>query len=157
MARTRWYFAYGPDMSPRYLKTWLTQRGARPDGVKSALRAILAGYRLAFNAPAPQATTQANLVEDPNGKVEGVLYELDEATLSRISQRDAGRESERITVRVEAGERTHEDVVTFLVPAGRCADGRPAKRHVEWMLRAAEEFGFSAEYVARLRAVPVAD
>lgn len=68
---TDFYFAYGSNMNPRRM----AGRGMR---YRSSQAASLSGWQLAFNkrAHGKQGIAYANIVEQPAGQVEGVLYEL---------------------------------------------------------------------------------
>lgn len=157
MARTYNYFAYGSNMNLPYLKSWLTQRGGRPDGIRGASPASLAGYRLAFNFPATGGHT-ANLVEAKDGVVHGVLMEIDEQTLQRLEQKDnVPRAYQRAKVTVSDTEgKTRDDVIALIAPADRCKEGAPSKKYLEQLVKGAEDFKLPADYVATLRATETA-
>jgi cation transport regulator ChaC len=68
---TRWYFAYGSNMNPERV----TARGLTFDTVRPG---VLPGVRLTFDKQSREhpRSGHANLTFDPNGQVEGVLYQL---------------------------------------------------------------------------------
>lgn len=148
------HFGYGSNMNVSYLKTWVSQRGGRPDGIKSATRATLKGWRVEFNGPGGKA----NLVEDAQGVVEGVLMEVDDATMSRLDQKDGvPREYKRLKVTVTGPEeKAFEDVIAYRAtstPAG----AKPTKKYIETVVKGAESLGVSAAYLARLKGTPTSD
>ncbi len=160
MAQTRLYFAYGENMHVNRLKKWISQRGGRPDGVVSAQRAVLQGYRLVFNVrrEVPWKAGVPNLEKDPAGVVEGVLLEVDNATESLLQQREGGAAVKRISVKVVGDkEKAHEGVSTFV--AAQPEVGKihaPAKVYLDLMLEAAKDFEFSADYVKALQGIQTA-
>lgn len=160
MAQTKLYFAYGETMNVNRLKKWLSQRGGRPDGVRSAQRAVLKGYKLVFNArrEVPWKAGIANVDKEANGTVEGVLLEVDQVVESLLQQKE-GPGSKRVTVSVVGDkEKTHEGVSMFVAAqpdAGKTH--APTKAYMELVLEAAKAFEFGADYVKGLQAIPTAD
>ena len=75
------YFAYGSNMDPERM---------RRRGIKFSRRehAVLEGFRLEFNKVSSRNPREgyANIVKDPEGIVEGILYEIEESDLSKLDK-----------------------------------------------------------------------
>lgn len=159
MATKKLYFAYGEMMNVNRLKKWASQRGGRPDGVVSAQRAVLKGYRLAWNArrEMPWKAGVANVEKDEKGTVEGVLLELDNAVESLLAQKE-GPLSKKVTVSVVGDkDKTHEGVTMFVAAQPDTKTHAPTKAYLEILLEAAKAFEFTPDYVKQLQAVKTAD
>lgn len=161
MAKTRHYFAYGETMNVNRLKKWLSQFGGRPDGIVSAQKAVLKGYKLVFNAyrEVPWKAGVANLAADAKGSVEGVLLEVDNATESSLQRKEGvASGAKRITVSVVGDkEHTYENVSTYVAGTEDAKTHAPTKAYVALMLEAAKDFEFSPEYVKKLEKVKTAE
>jgi gamma-glutamylcyclotransferase (GGCT)/AIG2-like uncharacterized protein YtfP len=154
MARTTKLFSYASNMNLGYLKSWLTQHGGRPDGIRGAAPATLADHRVVFNFPAVIGTT-ANLVKAAGETVHGVLLEVDDAALQKLEQKEhVPRAYQRVRVSVtdERGK-VHDDAYALTAPPERCKEGVPKKKYVDIIIKGAEEFKLPAEYVAKFKAV----
>lgn len=160
MAQSKLYFAYGENMHVNRLKKWISQRGGRPDGVVSAQRAVLRGYRLVFNVrrEVPWRAGIANLEKDSSGLVEGVLLELDNVTESLLQQREGGAAVKRIPVSVVGDkEKAYEGVSAFVAAQPDVGKTHaPSKVYLDLMLEAAKDFEFGAEYVKVLQGIQTA-
>lgn len=155
MATKRLYFAFGEMMNVNRLKKWVTQRGGRPDGVISAQRAVLKGYKLVWNArrEMPWKAGVANVEKDEKGTVEGVLLELDNAAESLLAQKE-GPHSKKVTVSVVGDkDKTHDGVTMFVAAQPDSATHAPTKAYMDILLEAAKAFEFSPDYVKQLEAV----
>jgi gamma-glutamylcyclotransferase (GGCT)/AIG2-like uncharacterized protein YtfP len=78
------YFAYGSNCDPAVMK----RKGV---GFTSRRRAVLRGFRLLFSKKAmrrnlPEGIGYANLEEDADGTVEGILYEIIDEHLERLDR-----------------------------------------------------------------------
>ncbi|MBI2900224.1 MAG: gamma-glutamylcyclotransferase [Planctomycetes bacterium] len=160
MAQRKHYFAYGESMNVNRLKKWLSQRGGRPDGIVSAQRAVLKGWSLVFNVrrEVPWKAGVANLEKDPNGTVEGVLLEVDNAAESLVQQKE-GPGWKRVQVDVVGDkEKSYGGVQTFVAAQPEAGKTHaPAKAYMEILLEAAKAFEFGAEYLKKLEGVKVAE
>jgi gamma-glutamylcyclotransferase (GGCT)/AIG2-like uncharacterized protein YtfP len=159
MAKTKYYFAYGSNMNMKYLKTWIVQHGARPDGIRSAQKGILKGYRIVANQYSKVwKCGNVNLVPDPNGTVEGVLMEIDNSIESLLDKKESmlnGYERKNVKVTDEEG-REFDKVFLYLSPKASLEASHPvSQQYLQTILTGATEFGISDEYVGRLKALPV--
>ncbi len=132
------YFAYGSNCNP----TVMQKKGVE---FTSSKRAVLAGYRLLFNKKAmreklPPGIGFANINEDPEGTVEGLLYDIDDAHLGRLD------ESERYPdhyTRIEVTVETEDGMVlatSYQAQPDKIADGlKPSRNYLNHIL-AAKDF-----------------
>lgn len=146
-------------MNLGYLKTWLTQKGGRPDGIRCATPASLADHKVVFNFPSMQWGTSANLAAAKGQTVHGVLLEVDEPTLQKLEQKEGvPRAYQRHVVSVTDDRgKVHDDVIVFVAPAERCKDGAPKKKYLEIVVKGAEEFKLPDDYVKKLKGVKTVD
>ncbi|NOQ53750.1 MAG: helix-turn-helix domain-containing protein [Thermoplasmata archaeon] len=139
------YFAYGSNMDPEQMD----HRGLAWDGAEGA---SLAGHRLVFDFDARGRWLggAADIVPDPDGTVEGVLYQLEGA----IAEMDR---CERGYLRVEVevvGLESGRHLVTWtyeVVSKGRPM--APSEVYVDQMLKGARRFGLSEDHTQMLEAL----
>jgi hypothetical protein len=137
MAEPRvWTFFYGSYMNTSVL----AEAGLRPDRF---LVARLAGYEIRIEP-------RANLVAAPGGEVYGVLAEATHAELARLyahAQDVLGETYVPHPVLVETDEGARP-ALCYISPsmAPRAAE----RAYVDRILAPARQFGFPAEYIARL-------
>jgi hypothetical protein len=136
-------FAYGSNMHPERMLARVP--GAEPRG-----RGLLVGRRLVLNKRGRDGSAKANLAEDADGRVWGVLWELLAEELRVLDGHEGGYR--RIAVRVEA-----EDGPTgaeAYVSERLAPEALPFDWYVEHLVRGARAFGFPDDYVAWLEAHP---
>ncbi len=112
--------------------------------VKTARKAFLPNYRIAFNVPSPYGTGNPNLEEGGDG-VWGVVYDVDERTiwlLDRVSPR-----YKRIEVEVIVDGKT---VKAFTYVGKVKGQVKPDKSCVERVIRGARAHSLPEEYVKGL-------
>ena len=147
------YFAYGSNMDPDRLR----DRQVFPTGKKAA---VLKGYNLKFDKTATRNAREgyANLAVDPEGTVEGILYEkpgVEMRNLDRaegVSSGDYFRGS--VTVELEDGSKV--EAVTYLASPMRVKSGLKPTREYKEHLLAGREF-MSRKYVQKLEKVETLD
>ncbi len=138
------YFAYGSNMSSRRLRERVPE--ARP-----IAPAHLLGRSLALNKLGRDGSAKANLVEAPDARVWGVLYELELLDWERLDPYEGGYERVRVEV-VRAGG--------VLVEAGAYVSSRltPDPVAFDWyrelLLEGAREHGLPVDYQALLASLP---
>ncbi len=64
----------------------MEQKTERTDTIREAHRARLKGYRLTFNKRGSDGTGKANIEEDPQGEVWGVVYRMSEEALKKMDR-----------------------------------------------------------------------
>lgn len=161
MAKTKYYFAYGSNMNMKYLKTWLVQHGSRPDGIGSARKATLKGYKLVTNQFSQMwKCGNVNLIEDKKGQVEGVLMEIDNAIENLLIKKEStfnGYEKLYVTVHDDE-KKEFEKVLLFHAPKADKKDSHPvSKQYLDTIVAGATEFELSPDYIETLKKLPVAE
>ncbi len=131
------YFAYGSNCNPAIM---------RKKGVDftSRQRATLRGFRLKFNKRAfrellPDSIGFANINVDPDGFVEGVLYEIHDDHLTLLDESERFPEHyNRITVQVETQAGVH-DCSAYQAQLDKTADGLvPSRNYLNHILTAGD-------------------
>ncbi len=143
------YFAYGSNMNPDRVR----DRGIL---FSDAVSATFSGVSLAFDKASSKhpGVGHANVVYDPAGAVEGVLYLLDSAT--EITKMDSFESTPRNYSREIVQVSTHQGELTawtyFANPAVRREGLIPPRSYLQHLL-AGERF-LSVEYFAMLNEWP---
>lgn len=141
-----YYFAYGSCMSPDDLARDVEE-------FQLIGPALVRGFRLGFTRwSRTRRGGVADLVPDPDGVVEGVLYRLPAEQLPALDEREGAPEHyRREHIRVETpGGQVFEDVVTYVVVDKAAEDIPPHPDYGDTILRGAEAY-LSRPYVAQLR------
>jgi gamma-glutamylcyclotransferase (GGCT)/AIG2-like uncharacterized protein YtfP len=131
------YFAYGSNCNPAIMK----RKGVR---FTSRQRAVLRGYRLLFNKRAmrsslPKDIGFANINEDPDGTVEGILYEIADEDLARLDDSERYPDHyDRIEVTVES-EADRQRCYTYRAQPDKVCPGlRPSRNYLNHILAAGD-------------------
>jgi hypothetical protein len=147
------FFAYGSSMSTRKFREqmgWEESDAAKFIELTSPKKACLKGYRLVFNKPAIGSLDQegsANLVPDPNGKVEGVLYRVSKTAFEFLDKRQMGYRRETVKV----AEDGHEVEAQAYI-AEQIRDGlNPSGAYLKDLLASAQQWQLSQEYLDTLK------
>ena len=143
------YFAYGSNMDPERM---------RRRGIKFSRRehAVLEGFRLEFNKVSSRNPREgyANIVKDPEGIVEGILYEIEESDLSKLDKFEGyplHYRRTRIYVKLDNGEEV--EAITYIAQQEMVKDGlRPSKEYLSHLLKGCDLL--SKEYCEKLRRTP---
>ena len=129
------YFAYGSNCSPGIMK----KKGV---AFSSRKHAVLRGYRLLFNKKSlrdalPDSIGFANINEDPEGRVEGILYEIDDGHLDRLDESERyPSHYDRILVVVETNSSKRE-CWTYKAQPDKIATGLiPSRNYLNHILSA---------------------
>lgn len=116
----QWYFAYGSNMN-------LEQMLGRNAFFTRRIKGWVSGYRLVFNKIASNEPGygKANIIEDPQFQVMGVLYEVQEDALSMLDGFEGvvGNHYERKVMRVQSAEFGEVTAVVYLAHPSRIQDG----------------------------------
>jgi len=139
------YFAYGSNMNFRRMRS-------RNANYKNMRRARLYGYRLKFNKLCSSHPSEgfANLVVDPNGIVEGVLYEMKMSDIISLD-RFEGFPNQYIRIHVKPVFNGGNGVisVTYIANSIMVKDGLlPSKSYLSNLLQA-KDF-LSDQYYSKL-------
>ena len=131
------YFAYGANCNPAIMEKKGVEYGSRR-------RAVLHGYRLLFNKRAlreslPDTIGFANINEDPDGSVEGILYEIVDQHLPRLDDSERYPDHyDRITVHVET-DNASEQCSAYQAQPDKVAPGLiPSRNYLNHILAAGD-------------------
>jgi cation transport regulator ChaC len=149
---TVWYFAYGSNLDPG---TFLGRRRMRP------LRAEVSrldDWALCFDLPVgPGERGVGNVRPRPGERVWGVAYELEASQASRLDLSEGVHRGayQRACVRLETSR--GESLAAFTYHSSRGLPGRkPSRRYLGLLLAGARHHGLPADWMAALRALPLA-
>lgn len=145
---THWYFAYGSNMSTRYL---YNVRGVYPaesnPGAVSAHEVTLLGPGLNGLEPA-----FAYLVKAQGKKAYGVVHRVSAQDLDRVKESEGPNyQWVRIPVKLANGQEVAAQTLLRLTSG---TEGMPSRRYLELLLEGAQEHGLPEAYIAKLRAHP---
>lgn len=146
---TFYYFAYGSCMCPVDLQRTFGEQTR--DFVVG--RAILDGYRLAFTRRSRRRNCGVlDVVRDPQAKVEGVLYRIPWRLSDRLDEREEvpTQGYRRETISVQCGDRSYEDVRTYVVVNKLTRELAPNDWYFNVVLRGAITCGLSEQYCWQL-------
>ena len=152
-----WYFAYGSNMQSA------TLRGRRGVTARRAVAVRAPGWRVVFDKPPLISIGEAfaNLVPEASAVALGVAFEVSEGDHAHIefSEGVLIGNYRRVELAVEPVTPCPEPpaVAVSLSSDRRDATLRPSDRYMGLVVAGALEHGLPAEYVARLRAVPVGE
>jgi gamma-glutamylcyclotransferase (GGCT)/AIG2-like uncharacterized protein YtfP len=140
------YFAYGSNMAQDVI-------ASHCPGHRFVGKAELPEYRLAFTRRSVRTGTGvADVVPATGHSVWGVLYELDEAGLLAIDQKEGnGSNYQRTMVRVRPeGREPYADVLTYAVIDPLDSEVQPSSGYLDGVVAAARARGLPHEYVVAL-------
>ncbi len=144
---SRWYFAYGANMSPETL----VRRGVTP--VRSIV-ARLDGYVLCFSHRGLVCTGPAfaNIERKEGGTVYGVLHQLPEGELTHLD-RIEGAEYQHRDIEVETEQEGVLRARAYIDPYP-VAGLKPSRRYASVCISAARLYGFPPAYIESLERCP---
>jgi gamma-glutamylcyclotransferase len=145
-----WYFAYGANMNDTAFRD---RRGMRPLESRAGR---LRGYRLRFNLegrPAGKAAP-ANISEDANGEVWGVLHKLTRRDLLRLdlTERVPSWVYRHLWADAEDRDGRILEAVTYLAK-GKETDGNPSLRYLTLLRDGARAHELPEHWIAFLDSV----
>jgi cation transport regulator ChaC len=147
-----WYFAYGSNLDPR---TFLGRRRMRPLETRVG---VLRDFELRFDLPVGQGERGvANVAPRPGDCVWGALYQLTHADAERLDRTEGVHVGvyRRLAVEVRTPEGAVLAAFTYRSEISR-PERKPSSRYLGLLLAGARELGLPAEYVERLRGLPLA-
>ncbi len=132
------YFAYGSNMDISELKRY----GVRVDSARGK-QADLPGYVLKFNKSATGEKAKSgegkgNIEPDPDGVVEGILWEVRPKDMSKLARKEGARigHYRRMRVRVHLADGTEEEAVTYIANPSMTKEGlKPTKEYLGHYLK----------------------
>jgi gamma-glutamylcyclotransferase len=148
----RW-FVYGSTLDFDAFRGWCGEHGYVLPDLSAARPAVLPGWRLAFNVRSNfWGGTVASLVEDKEGRVEGVVIPLLAEALGFVRHKEgvvSGLYEEREASCLVDGKPVTAKVY-LASPARTVPEGAPAPRFLQTILKGARERGLSAGWIALL-------
>ena len=147
-----WYFAYGSNLDPG---TFLGRRRMQPLENRIAL---LENFELRFDLPVgPGERGVANVAPREGDHVWGASYLLSHADAERLDRTEGVHRGAYVRLAVEVRDVAGSAIRAFTYHSTRGASGRkPSRRYLGLILAGARHHGLPAEYVERLRALPLA-
>lgn len=137
------YFAYGSNLS-------LVRIRERLGRVPAGRVAELADHRLAFDKPAGDGSTYANILPAAGSVVRGVVYDCTEAEMRKLDGFE-GSEYERRTFTVQTVDGSSLEAIAFV--ALTHGSGKPAEWYLKLILDGAAEHGLPPAYIDGIAAV----
>ena len=149
---TLWYFAYGSNLERG---TFVGRRRMQP--LATAI-GVLHDFELRFDLPiGPGERGVANVAARPGDHVWGALYQLTSVEADRLDRTEGVDKGvyRRLAVEVTRPDGGRIAAFTYGSALSR-PERKPSRRYLGLLLAGARELGLPAEWVARLRAWPIA-
>jgi len=138
-------FAYGSNMLNSRMQSADRAPGARPIGI-----AELTGYEFACNKRSTiDATGKGNIRKAEGKTVWGVVFEMPEADLKRLDEKEGGYD--RSTIQVDLNG-TLENVETYI--SNNLVETPPTAEYMDYIIDGAREHGLPTDYLAMLESIP---
>jgi Gamma-glutamyl cyclotransferase, AIG2-like len=140
------YFAYGANMSEKYLAN------IRNIHALSTTHATLSGYKFTFNLKGRNFLEPgfANISASSSDAVEGVVHLVVKSDLEKILNSEP---SDYKIVEVDVMVNGKNISAKTLMYIGESSNTyKPSRRYLRLLTQAAEDYGFSLEYVTKLKA-----
>lgn len=148
------YFAYGSALSKRHIGEWAAEHGVDARLFARGVPAVLRGYRLVFDVESRfWGGRVADLAEDKDGAVHGVLFEIPLPAKEAILRKEGVPTglSEEIDVSVSAEGRT-VPAKAFVARAEKRSQPGPASgRLLAYLVEGAQERGLPTSWVEHLK------
>ena len=148
------YFAYGSALSRRHIGEWAAEHGVDARLFARGVPAVLRGYQLVFDVESRfWAGRVANLAEDKDGEVHGVLFEIPPPAKDAVLRKEGvatGLSQElEVTVSTADGEVSAKAYVAR--PEKKGAAGPASGRLLAYLIEGARERGLPESWVAALQ------
>lgn len=137
------YFAYGSNLHS-------TRMRERVPSARARGAARLDGRRLALDKPGRDGTAKANLREEPEAHVWGVVWVLDAAHWPALDACEGGYERIEVTVSLAGASTRAATYASQLVTD----DPVPSRTYKRFLVEGAREHGLPPHWVALLEALP---
>lgn len=148
------YFAYGSALSRRHIGEWAAEHGVDVRLFARGAPAVLRGYRLVFDVESRfWGGLVADLVEDKDGTVHGVLFEIPPPARDAILRKEGVPTglSQEIDVSVEAEGKKIAAKAFVARPEKRSEPGPASGRLLTYLVEGAEERGLPQSWVDELK------
>jgi len=149
---TLWYFAYGSNLDPG---TFLGRRRMRPLDTRVA---VLEDFALRFDLPVgPGERGVGNVVACAGERVWGALYLLTLTEAARLDRTEGVHHGAYTRLEVVPRAADGAALAAFTYTSWRRREGRkPSRRYLGLLLAGARHHGLPDDWIARLRAWPLA-
>jgi cation transport regulator ChaC len=147
------YFAYGSVLSKRHLGEWSADHGVDPRLFQQGRAAVLRGYTLVFDVESRfWGGAVANLKEDLEGTVHGVLFEILPMAKDAVLRKEgvATGLSQEIDVSVEVEGKPVAAKAFVARPEKRGEPAPPSGRLIATLIEGARERGLPESWLAEL-------
>ena len=148
------YFAYGSALSKRHIGEWAAEHGVDARLFARGAPAVLRGYRLVFDVESRfWGGRVANLAEDRDSAVHGVLFEIPPPARDAIYKKEGVPTglSQELDVTVETADGPVAAKAFVAKPEKRGSEGPASGRLLEYLIEGAQERGLPESWVAELR------
>ena len=149
------YFAYGSTLSKRHIGEWAAEHGVDVRLFARGVPATLKGYKLAFDVESRfWGGRVANLKEDKDGTVHGVLFEIMPMAKEGVFKKEGVPTglSQEIDVTVEADGKQIPAKAFVARAEKRVEEGQPSGRLLGYLIEGAQERGLPESWVDELKA-----
>src|SRR5438552_842841 len=147
------YFAYGSALSKRHIGEWAAEHGVDARLFARGMPAVLRGYRLVFDVESRfWGGRVANLAEDKDGAVHGVLFEIPPPAKDAVLRKEgvATGLSQELDVTVESEGKSVAAKAFVARAEKRSEPGAPSGRLMQYLVEGARERGLPEAWVAEL-------
>jgi gamma-glutamylcyclotransferase len=148
------YFAYGSALSKRHIGEWAAEHGVDARLFARGIPAVLRGYRLVFDVESRfWGGRVANLAEEKEGSVHGVLFEIPPPARDAIYRKEGVPTglSQEIDVTVETADGPLKAKAFVAKPEKRGEPGSASGRLLEYLIEGAQERGLPESWIDSLR------
>ncbi|MCA1828999.1 MAG: gamma-glutamylcyclotransferase [Myxococcales bacterium] len=148
------YFAYGSALSKRHIGEWAAEHGVDARLFARGAPAVLRGYRLVFDVESRfWGGRVANLAEDKDGAVHGVLFEIPPPAKEAVLRKEGVPTglSQEIEVSVETADGPVSAKAFVARPEKRGEPGAASGRLLEYLIEGAQERGLPESWIGELR------
>ena len=148
------YFAYGSVLSKRHVGEWAAEHGVDARLFAHGVPAVLPGYALVFDVESRfWGGRVANLREDPQGEVHGVLFDIPLPARDAVLRKEGVPTglSQELEVTVSAGGKDVAAKAFVARPEKRGEAGPPSGRLIGTLIEGAQERGLPEAWLAELR------
>src|SRR6266478_4794853 len=148
------YFAYGSALSKRHIGEWAAEHGVDARLFARGAPAVLRGYKLVFDVESRfWGGRVANLAEDKDGVVHGVLFEIPLPAKEAVLRKEgvATGLSQEIDVSVELEGKPVPAKAFVARPEKRVQAGPASGRLLAYLVEGAQERGLPESWVDELK------
>jgi hypothetical protein len=149
-----YYFAYGADMDIDEINLHHDRHRRPRISFTKSTPAVLKGYRLVCDIASKYRQAGIfNVVEDPDGTVHGVIYELRPGDSVSIAAMKEGEDADYSLSVLPVKTRKGEDIPAIVLHAkGNPKELAPSQDYLTIVIRAAKRHGIPAEWIKHLDA-----